>query len=370
MAQDALNRDTDLRTNQAVDSVAITLLNADDLAELRRHWADLPMIPRVLPKREDGVDNSWPGFDLRTLLLGEESGGRFTFHDIVVRPGAVLAAHHLADVDNYWYVVGGELELTIGDRAILAGPDTLGYAPRDTTQAIANRSDDDGRVIMWQSPAGYERAFAELHRLTQEQPDISESDCRAVLGRYGYQFHEGTVRLPNDTRVNARPERLEVDVQSLDDFNRLRADWARQRAVPRLVIERDQCPDIPMDGQDTKVLISGDESAGEAVVFHLGVDAGYLAVPHHQPAEEEIFLVLEGEVKLTVGNQTVVLGPGGFGFAPRNGTHSFQNPTAETMRMVTINAPAGHERGFEMIVKEAGKDTFEAGLLAHGWRVH
>jgi quercetin dioxygenase-like cupin family protein len=170
--------------------------------------------------------------------------------------------------------------------------------------------------------------------------------------------------------TNRTASRLAAEVRTFDDFQKLRADWAQRAPIPKIVADRSAVGDIQMIGQDTKVLLSGDEGSGRCVVFNYGVEPGYRAPPHHQPSEEEIFMVVEGTLRLTVGNETRDIPRGGFGFIPRYATHGFVNVTQQTARTVTINSPAGHERGFEMVVREAGSEDFLDLVVAHGWRLH
>jgi quercetin dioxygenase-like cupin family protein len=365
-----LNEATDARTNEQAPTLPMAGRGDQALAELRRRWADLPMIPKLVLDRSEGIDNSWPGFDVRTVLVGEESAGRFTFHDVIIAPGAGLPAHHLGGSDTYWCVLDGEVELTVGARTETARRDAFAYAPQDTTQAVRNGAQAPARLFLWHSPAGPERAFAAAHQLWRTEPGSPPHAYQEVLGELGFSFHGPEDRLANDSRTNATSERLEVSVNTFDDYAGLRAEWARRTPIPKLLHDRGAVADIPMKGQDTKVLLSGDEGSGRAVVMHYGIEPGYIAPSHHQPSEEEVFLVLEGRLELTLGNVTTSVPRGGFGFVPRYATHGFCNLTAAETRTVTINSPAGHERGFEMIVREGSSEKLPDLLVAHGWHVH
>ncbi len=365
-----LNKQTDARTNQRVSQLAMTSLDLGGLSELRKRWAAMPMIPRLVLDRHDGIDNSWRGFDIRTVLIGEESAGRFTFHDVIVAPGAGLSEHHLQGADTYFVVLDGEIEMTVGTRTEVARRDGFAFVPESTTQAMHNRSKEPARLFMWHSPAGPERAFALAHKLWLDNPDATEDACQQALSTLGFRFHQKGQQLANDKLINAPVSRLDAHIETFDDLANLRVQWSHQSPVPKLLHDRSSALDIPMVGQDTKVLLSGDEGSGRCTVFHYGLDADYLAPPHHQPSEEEIFLILEGSLELTAGNTTREVPRGGFGFAPRYGTHAFVNRTKNQTRMITINSPAGHERGFEMIVREGNSENLPRLLVAHGWRVH
>ena len=369
-ADRALNRQTDARTDRHVNPLPLPSQDLAGLAQLREQWASMPMIPRLVPDRREGIDNSWAGFDVRTVLIGEQSAGRFTFHDVIVAPGASLAAHHLQGTDTYWVVLDGELEMTVGTRTERAARDAFAFIPENTTQAVHNRSGEPARLFIWYSPAGPERAFALAHQRWIENPHASPDACREALSLLGFTFHRQGEQLPNDNLVNAPVSRLEAQIETFDDYANLRKEWTRRLPVPKLVTGRRGVAEIPMVGQDTLVLLNGDEGSGRCVVFEYRHDPDYRAPAHHQPSEEEIFLILEGTLELTAGNATRNIPRGGFGFIPRYGTHGFVNRTKTRTRTITINSPAGHERGFEMIVREGPSAKLPDLLVAHGWRVH
>jgi quercetin dioxygenase-like cupin family protein len=112
--------------------------------------------------------------------------------------------------------------------------------------------------------------------------------------------------------------------------------------------------------QHIRMMLSGDESAGGIQVCYDLLEPGVVVPPHYQPYEDELFFVVDGEIEVTVGDETKVLRKGGFGYAPRNTTHAFRNATDKPASMFTLNTPAGHERGFqaaERILKRGGSLT-------------
>lgn len=365
-----LNQETDARTNKKVELVALQSPGLQGLNALRKRWSQLPMIPRVVHDRFEGIDNSWPGFDVRTVLVGEESAGRFTFHSVVLAPGAGLPDHHLFGADTHLCMLDGALDVKVGAKCEVLRRDAFCYVPENTTQSFRNTSSEPAYFFLWHSPAGAERAFAAAHELSLKNPRASQEAFQQILASFGFEFHRGDEQLDSDQLTNQSPPRLEARIDSFEDLASLRQSWTCRRATPKVVLDRKTVSDIPLKGQDTKVLLSGDEGSGRCVVFHYGLEPGYRAIAHHQPSEEEIFLVLEGTLELTAGNLTTQVSRGGFGFVPRYGTHAFFNPLQAETRTITINSPAGHERGFEMIVRDAGSDRFPELLVAHGWHIH
>lgn len=70
-----------------------------------------------------------------------------------------------------------------------------------------------------------------------------------------------------------------------------------------------------------------------------------LATPHHvHEREEEGFYVVDGEVTLILGDQTIQARAGSFAFAPRGAPHAFRfaSETATLLLLLTPGA-AGHE---------------------------
>jgi mannose-6-phosphate isomerase-like protein (cupin superfamily) len=162
-----------------------------------------------------------------------------------------------------------------------------------------------------------------------------------------------------DALTNSAPQRIEADIESHEQFMALREAWKDKPMIPVLIAKED-APLVSFPGQDGRTLLSSDQSGGTVAVFHLTLTPGFYAQPHHQEHEEEFFYVLSGQVELTIGNQTKVVGPGHFGFAPRWATHAFR-PVGGVAELLTWNSPGGHERMFEGAQKLKAK-----GLGEHG----
>ena len=59
-------------------------------------------------------------------------------------------------------------------------------------------------------------------------------------------------------------------------------------------------------------------------VIEIAFDDSLVVDPHVHPDHVDSFLVLEGEVEFTAGDETVVLGPGGFISSPPGARHGFR----------------------------------------------
>ena len=64
---------------------------------------------------------------------------------------------------------------------------------------------------------------------------------------------------------------------------------------------------------------------------------------HAQPAEDDSFYMLEGELVFTVAGEDVVAGPGTFLLVPPGVLHDFVNRTDAVARFLNVHAPAGFD---------------------------
>jgi quercetin dioxygenase-like cupin family protein len=74
--------------------------------------------------------------------------------------------------------------------------------------------------------------------------------------------------------------------------------------------------------------------------------------PHIHLNHEEAFYVLEGELTVRVGPQTITAPAGSFVVVPRGVVHQPSNPGTEPTRVLLIFSPAGMDRFFEEAAEE------------------
>lgn len=78
---------------------------------------------------------------------------------------------------------------------------------------------------------------------------------------------------------------------------------------------------------------------------------------HIHKAEEEAFYVLEGEVNVKVGEQTIRGTVGSFVLIPRGTVHTFWNAGSTPAKLLGIFSPAGFEQFFVEVVGDGEIDT-------------
>lgn len=100
----------------------------------------------------------------------------------------------------------------------------------------------------------------------------------------------------------------------------------------------------------------GSETDGQFWALE-GLADRHMAVPlHAHSREDEIWYVLEGTIRFTIGNETRDAGPGTFAYIPREVAHTFQ-VLSETARWFGIGTPAGLDQWFFETGMPAGSMT-------------
>ena len=92
--------------------------------------------------------------------------------------------------------------------------------------------------------------------------------------------------------------------------------------------------------------IDGADTAGALSVVEHPFAVGALVPPHVHTREDEISIVLEGEIGFRSEDQEVVLRAGGYIVKPRGEVHAMWNAGASPARMIEIISPAGFEGFF------------------------
>lgn len=99
-------------------------------------------------------------------------------------------------------------------------------------------------------------------------------------------------------------------------------------------------------------LAEGDDTGGQFSLIDARIRGGFEPPPHTHQHEDEAFVVLEGQMIFTVGDKTLVAGPGDLVFMPRGVQHGFQLGTPEARALIWMT-PAGLEAAFRDLSEPA-----------------
>ena len=101
-----------------------------------------------------------------------------------------------------------------------------------------------------------------------------------------------------------------------------------------------------IEGTPFRVVVPGSATSGHAVVLTVDMPPGLHVDAHVHDTEEQINIVVSGQVRFRVGDQESVLGAGGVLLMPRQVEHELWNDTDEFAQIIEIYTPPGMEQKF------------------------
>lgn len=105
--------------------------------------------------------------------------------------------------------------------------------------------------------------------------------------------------------------------------------------------------------------IDGEDTGGVLSIVEHPFEVGALVPPHVHTTEDEISIVLEGEIGFRSEGQEAVLGAGGYIVKPRGEVHAMWNAGPVPARMIEIITPAGFENYFRELSDLTGSGPID-----------
>jgi quercetin dioxygenase-like cupin family protein len=109
------------------------------------------------------------------------------------------------------------------------------------------------------------------------------------------------------------------------------------------------------------VHVDGEESGGAYSFSEIWGTHGNMPPLHVHHRDDEAFYVLDGELRLFLGNRQIVRTAGQAALAPRDVPHTYR-VESDRARWIVINSPAG----FEQFLRDAGEPAPSAELPPSG----
>ena len=107
-----------------------------------------------------------PGSPILFKVWGKRRPGNFDFAEFSIAPGMWGPRPHRHHTnEELFYVLEGELEFLVGERAVLIGPGSVTFVPPDTVHAFRNSGSVQARFLLIASPSGIYRYFEEMAEL-------------------------------------------------------------------------------------------------------------------------------------------------------------------------------------------------------------
>ena len=129
----------------------------------------------VEPGENRGKSFHEGGFGVLFKIFGSETGEALAVVEHPVDPRRLVPPHTHSDVDEYSYILEGEIGARIGDRVISAPRGTYVLKPRGIMHTFWNATDRPARLLEILSPAKFERFFEEMSELMKKPgPDMPQ----------------------------------------------------------------------------------------------------------------------------------------------------------------------------------------------------
>ena len=126
---------------------------------------------------------------------GEDTGGTFALWETTTPPGNPGPPPHIHhNEDEAFYILEGELELTVEGRASVVGAGTFVNIPKGTLHTFRNAGTTPARFLGLVAPAGFEGFFEEIGELATDPsssapagpPDVET--IMAAAPKYGLEI--------------------------------------------------------------------------------------------------------------------------------------------------------------------------------------
>lgn len=102
------------------------------------------------------------GNEFQFLLQGQDTNHTLALLHTYILPQSGTPPHLHQTFEEWYYLIKGTLQITIGSHSQTIAPETLVYVPRDTAHSYLNLSDHPAELLIWASPAGIEAYILEL----------------------------------------------------------------------------------------------------------------------------------------------------------------------------------------------------------------
>jgi len=112
--------------------------------------------------------------------------------------------------------------------------------------------------------------------------------------------------------------------------------------------EDQSLPHIGLVGDTYTILVAGTDTAGKYTLIDMHVPPGGGPPPHRHDFEE-MFSVLNGQVRVTFRDASMVVSAGQTINVPANAPHSFTNASDRPARLLCLCAPAGQDEFFTLV---------------------
>lgn len=122
---------------------------------------------------------------VRLLTVSSDTGDRSTVEEIRVPAGFGGPPPHFHQKTNHsWYVIEGELRLSVAGESYDLTPGGFVHIPVGTSHTFANASASDARMVEFTTPGGFDRYLDELAEAFPAGADLDPKLMVEIMGRH------------------------------------------------------------------------------------------------------------------------------------------------------------------------------------------
>jgi quercetin dioxygenase-like cupin family protein len=250
----------------------------------------------------------------RAALVGKPQGAVHTgFHLSALEPAGSVGTH-LHSIEESFYVLSGNPQLSIDARTYRLGPGECGLLPVGVPHAWSNPEDGEARWLEMQSPAPRVSGPADTFFTGDPVPQETGRplDVRDPRSRLFFHLGDG-----------------QMDVDNLKIGAGVNAPTVSSSMATAL---------LAYSGIAVKMLVDSRLGAVLHSMFMVEYQPGGVAQPHDHPLEEAYY-VLEGEVEATAGDNRFTLRAGDVFWTGVGCIHAFHNTSDAKVRWLETQAP-------------------------------
>ena len=113
------------------------------------------------------------------------------------------------------------------------------------------------------------------------------------------------------------------------------------------IVKNDLGHKLNVLGDNQNIKLTGKDTNGQFTLIEQNNQPGVGIPPHVQENEDEVFQVIEGQVEISIGEQTTILHSGDLIFCPKGIPHSWKVVGEGNAKAMLSIFPAGLESMFE-----------------------
>lgn len=265
------------------------------------------------------------------LLDANDTGGSLSLARSRFQMGAGAPLHAHTREDEWFIVISGEFEFSLGAQTHCAQAGEFIFAPRHIAHSYTCLS-QQGELLIGVVGAGFEEFFRHLAIQREKGVSLDPSALSAIASIFGVSF---------------------------ESFDSLQSP----DCVPKIG-KVQSVPCLEAFGDIVRVLISSDEAANRFCLAEGQTPSFFGPPPHVHDREDETFVVLAGRYEFQIGDARVQVGVGDVVFAPRSIPHTFRVVSNEPGRSLIFATPGGFDHFFAECSQLWGTDQFSPPTVA------